>query len=580
LAAHVLRSPERAYRESREELLERLERVSSPTPPADCQARLNAAAERLLRIRAREAISTIDLPLVRIARSFRLTQDEQDVLLLAAASALDPKFARDWHEVDSDLMCLNVGLAIAVLAKSFEDGVGMRRIFGTNAPLIENSLLLLDKGNGRSEGNLLELDLSVPRRVVGELLGHSVIDGELVAFSSLRRSQVKLAQVVLPESTKALVLGIVAEHPTFLERRKAWGIDTVVTYGRGMVLLFVGPPGTGKTMLANAVAHELDKPLFCVDLAKLVEAGRTFEANLDAAFREARLLDAVLFFDECEQVFAARQFGNSHIPALLTRLETFDGVAILATNMPNWLDGAVLRRTVAQIDFRAPTPSERADIWRCHLPEALPRDPDVSVEDLAQDFELSGGYIKNAVLTAVMHATARGADSIAMSDLVHGARLQVRVTGEEDEEDCMLRPEATLDDVVLPADVRRRLTDFIAAAKVRSTVLNEWGFGRTLGRATGLAAMLSGPPGTGKSMTAELPTEAPVAPDVDCLALGRAYELSGGLIRNAVQFAALEAASLPRGERRITQAMLERAGRLQLNDASPTPYLERAVGNA
>jgi SpoVK/Ycf46/Vps4 family AAA+-type ATPase len=545
----------------------------------------------------------------------------------------------------------------------------------------------------------------VPRRIVGELLGHSDMDEELVAFSMVRRSQVSLDQVVLPEATKSLVLSMVQNHPRFLARRREWGIDEVLTYGRGMVLLFVGRPGTGKTMLANAIAHELDKRLFCVDLSKLVNANRSFEANLDAVFREAKLLDAVIFFDECEQVFASRRFGNDKMPLLLTRLESFDGIAVLATNMAGVLDEALMRRTVACIEFKAPTPSERAEIWRRHLPAGLPLAPDADLQRIAEDFELTGGYIKNAVLTAIMRSTARDADSVSMEDLVHGARLQVRLPTDDAEGELrVVRPEARLEDVVLPSDVRRRVDGFIAAAKVRPTVLSEWGFGRTLGRGTGLAGLISGPPGTGKSMTAEaiatalerplirclltaviskyvgdtaknvaslferakaqhavllfeeadalfarrvevrtandrfanaesaalltqmethsgivllttnlevaidpaferrlqmritlpapdararaaiwrklLPAEAPLAPDVDPTDLGRRFDLSGGLIRNAVQAAALLAASAPAGQRIITRSMLERAAVEQAAQIQPPAQPAWAAGEA
>ena len=290
-------------------------------------------------------------------------------------------------------------------------------------------------------------------------------------------------------------------HDDLAERRRAWGIDEVVTYGRGHVLLFAGPPGTGKTMLAHAVAHEVGKRLFTVDAGRLAEAGGHVDEALDAVFREARLLDAVLFFDECEQLFSSRRLGNAAMPALLTRLEQVEGVAILATNMDSVLDEALARRIVARIDFRPPGPAARAEIWRRHLPAALPLEADVDPELLAERFDLTGGYIKNAVLTAVSRAVARKADTVCMADLDAAARLQQRFDA-----DAALRieaPVATLDDVVLPDEVRARVERFIQAARARGTVLAEWGLGRALGRGTGLAALLSGTPGTGKSMTAE-----------------------------------------------------------------------------
>jgi SpoVK/Ycf46/Vps4 family AAA+-type ATPase len=521
---------------------------------------------------------------------------------------------------------------------------------------------------------------------VAELLGNAALEEELVAFSCVRVPNVALENVVLPPDQKALVQAIVDKHDTFVERRREWGIDDVVSYGKGTILLFEGPPGTGKTMLANAMAKAMGKRLFTVDASKLADLNRTLEANLDAVFREAKLLDALLFFDECEQIFGSRRAGNGAMCMLLTRIEQFEGMAILATNMPEVLDEALHRRIVATIHFTPPTPAARAEIWRRHLPAALPVEDDVDVAKLAADFELTGGLIKNALLDGVLWAVGRGAAAISHADLEHGARLQARSVWDDVLE--LVRPETRLDDIVLPDELRGRIDRFVSAARVRAAVLSDWGLGKTLGRGLGLTALFSGPPGTGKSLTAEaiaaalerpllrcsipaivsryvgetaknleqlfktakeqravllfdeadglfarrvsvhtandrfanaetgallrqlethegvviltsnlvqeidtaferrihlrasfprpdasaraaiwrrlLSAEVPLASRVDFGRLGRAFDLSGGLIRNAVLAAALEAAAMPPEERQITMAMLERAAREQL----------------
>ena len=699
VAAHLARLPARQRgAERRESQIGAATRSGYDHEPSEARELRAMAGRKLTQIRRREAATrSLDLPLCRLARTFGLSQLEQDVLVLAAAPKVDPRYAEHWEAADVDVCDPSVRTTIALLTSTFEEGVAMRRIFAIDAPLLATSLLIAERRGGGSEGDFLEIRLEVPRRVVGELLGESHVAEELVAFSRLHTPRVPLEQVVLPPAQKDLVLSLVRNHPRFLERRRDWGIDDVVTYGKGLVLLFAGPPGTGKTMLANAVAHELGKRIFSVDVSKLVEAGRGLETNLDAAFREARLLDAVLFFDECEQIFASRRAGNDAMPLLLTRLEQFDGVAILATNMEHLLDEALARRVIAKVDFRPPAPSARAEIWRRHMPPALPVASDVDVERLATGYDLAGGYIKNAILTAVVRAVARGGEELTMADLEHGARLQLRITG--DELDHLVVPEATLAHVVLPSGARESVERFVSAARVQTTVLAEWGFGRTLGRGTGLAALFHGAPGTGKSLTAEavasaldrpllrcnlasvvskwvgetaknlerlfrsarehgavlvfdeadalfarrvgvrtshdrfanaetgalltqlerhdgvvilttnlveeldpaferrlpfrvafplpdarartaiwrtlLPADAPLGADVDVARLGRAFELSGGAIRNAVLAAALDAASRPAEERRITMAMLVRGAEAQHAHAPPVesaPY--------
>jgi SpoVK/Ycf46/Vps4 family AAA+-type ATPase len=685
VAAHIARTPAASLRWEGEIDVSRLAGGSSDGDASPRTRELWREADELeahiaRRVGASTATATAtDLPLDRIAQRFGLTSREVDVLVLCCVARIDPRRSAAWSALEVALDPPDVATVIAILARTLGEAVFMRRLFASNGTLLGSALLLADGRRGGDD--LLDARLTVPRRVVGELLGDADLPDDLVPFSSVQRPLASLDQVVLPDATKRLVLSLVSHHDVLTARRSAWGIDDVVQYGRGHVLLFAGPPGTGKTMLAHAVAHEMGKRLFTVDAGRLADAGSSIDVALDAVFREARLLDAVLFFDECEQLFASRKLGNQAMPVLLTRLEMLDGVAILATNMDGMLDEALGRRVLARIEFEAPGPSARAEIWRRHLPSRLPLERDVDCERLAEQFDLAGGYIKNAVLAAVTHVVARGAERVSMADLEAAAKLQQRIHG-----DVTLRteePQVSLDDVVIPDEVRARVDRFVRAARARATVLGEWGMGRTLGRGAGLAALLSGPPGTGKSMTAEaiasalgrpllrcpvaamlsrwvgdtarrvdevfatarehravlvfdeadalfarrvdvhtaqdrfanadtgalldrlerhdgvtilttnlpcqldpaferrlqlrldvprpdvrtrvalwrkmLSSDAPLADDVDALRLARAHDLSGAQIRNAVLSAALEAASAPPAERRITHAMLERA---------------------
>jgi SpoVK/Ycf46/Vps4 family AAA+-type ATPase len=212
----------------------------------------------------------------------------------------------------------------------------------------------------------------------------------------------------------------------------------------------------------------------------------------------------VLFFDECEAIFQSRLLGNSLMTLLLTELETFEGVAILATNLPELLDDALDRRILVKVRFPAPDREARLEIWRRHLPPKAPLASDVDLESLADRFDLSGGYIKNAVLTAVADAVhSDGARPvIRMEHLERAARAQVqRPTGDYA---SLLQPRARLEDVVLPPELRDQIEELIAAARSRRTVLDRWGIGKHLSRGKGVSALFFGEPGTGKTLTAEV----------------------------------------------------------------------------
>ena len=152
------------------------------------------------------------------------------------------------------------------------------------------------------------------------------------------------------------------------------------------------------------------------------------ERFLPALFREARIQNAILFFDECEVLFASRHHGNMLMSLLLSELERFEGVAIMATNLPENLDEALMRRILVKVRFPEPDVSAREQIWRAHIPAQAPLADDVDIGALAERFPMAGGYIKNAVLAALagaVHGTEEGAGPIAMTHLERAAAEQL-----------------------------------------------------------------------------------------------------------------------------------------------------------
>jgi hypothetical protein len=216
-----------------------------------------------------------------------------------------------------------------------------------------------------------------------------------------------------------------------------WGFGELSSRGRGLVALFFGPSGTGKTMAAEVVAHELDMQLFRIDLAGVVSKyiGET-EKNLRAVFEEADRADAVLFFDEADALFGKRsevkdahdRYANIEIDYLLQRIESFEGVAILATNMRGHLDPAFLRRIHVTVEFTLPQAAERLGLWQRSFPAAAPRSVDVDWDFLAGRFELSGGAIRSAAFGAA-YLAAEGARAIGMAEIVKALHGELAKAG-------------------------------------------------------------------------------------------------------------------------------------------------------
>lgn len=229
--------------------------------------------------------------------------------------------------------------------------------------------------------------------------------------------------VILPQSTRIALdhaLTQIKKHDLIFHQ---WGLAERHSTGRGLAFNFAGPPGTGKTICAEAIAHSLAKKLLVVRYSEVESlwAGETGK-NVSAVFRAAESQDAVLFFDEADAI-ASRRFSsvtqgfqreaNTVVNVLLKELEEFDGVVIFATNLAANFDPAFERRIRTHILFAMPGPSERAKIWRVQLhARKTPLADDVDFEELGRKYEVSGGDIKNAVLKAAQMATAEpGADA-------------------------------------------------------------------------------------------------------------------------------------------------------------------------
>jgi hypothetical protein len=205
----------------------------------------------------------------------------------------------------------------------------------------------------------------------------------------------------------------------------------------GVVALFAGPSGTGKTLAAEVVAADLGVDLYKVDLANLVSKyiGET-EKNLSRVFDAAEASRVVLFFDEADALLGRRsavsdahdRYANIEVAYLLQRLERYDGVAVLATNLASNLDTAFLRRLHVMVEFPVPEAPERRAIWARSIPAATPLADDVDLDTLANSVEVSGGTIRNAALGAAFLAAEAGSP-ITMAHAVEALQAEMRKNG-------------------------------------------------------------------------------------------------------------------------------------------------------
>jgi SpoVK/Ycf46/Vps4 family AAA+-type ATPase len=216
-----------------------------------------------------------------------------------------------------------------------------------------------------------------------------------------------------------------------------WGFERKLSQGKGVNALFTGPSGTGKTMASEVIARDLGLDLYKIDLSSVVSKyiGET-EKNLEHIFREARTSNAILFFDEADALFGKRsevkdshdRYANIEIAYLLQKIEEYEGIVILATNLKKNMDEAFVRRIQFTVEFPFPEETDRLRIWQKIWPVETPLSSDVDLDFMARQFKLAGGNIKNIALAAAFLAAA-DSRSVTMPNLIQATKREFQKMG-------------------------------------------------------------------------------------------------------------------------------------------------------
>jgi len=216
-----------------------------------------------------------------------------------------------------------------------------------------------------------------------------------------------------------------------------WGFDKRLSLGKGLNVLFSGPPGSGKTMAAEIIANELSLEIYKIDVSQVVSKyiGET-EKNLGKIFKEAETSNAILFFDEADALFGKRsdvkdahdRYANVETSYLLQKMEEYKGIVILATNLSQNIDEAFLRRLQFNVEFPFPEFEQRKKIWIGIFPQQAPLNDDIDFDFMGKKFILAGGNIKNIALNAAFYA-AKESSGIGMKQVMLAAKREYKKLG-------------------------------------------------------------------------------------------------------------------------------------------------------
>ena len=216
----------------------------------------------------------------------------------------------------------------------------------------------------------------------------------------------------------------------------SWGMQKKLK--PGFKALFYGPPGTGKTLTTTLLGKKLGLDVYRIDLSRIVSKyiGET-EKNLAKIFDRAERKGWILFFDEADALFGKRtsvsdshdRYANQEVSYLLQRIEEYDGLVILATNLKSNMDEAFMRRFQASVFFPMPQPEERKKLWQKGFPEKVELDKRINFQELAKSYELSGGSIVQVIQHSLLKALDKGSNQVMLGDLREGIRREYHKMG-------------------------------------------------------------------------------------------------------------------------------------------------------
>ena len=439
------------------------------------------------------------MPLAVLQERLSLTPRELDVLLIALAPQIDPEFLDHVASARSSFLFrgIDVELTLGLLFHNREERFVGRALLAPNANLIRNGLLALNPIG--TEINPHEVEIRPTESLSNFVLERALLSGAMSQFCELVTPDHEWNNVILDEEQKALIWEVVAGEAPLQRNLDDWGYRSVFPKGKGITLLFSGPPGTGKTAFAHAIAHRLDRQLLVVHSSRLMGTREPLQPILNEVFRIAQLAQAVVLLDDSESLLADR---DARFLALLESLDHNDGLLILTTNNAPRIDFAMARRILYRLDFENPNPSQREAIWEVHLPPSAPLAEDIDVPILANTYEFSGGKIRNTVLIALSRLASEGGQTLSMEHLRNAAETQLGARF--DDLAVKSGSSISLERLILPEKEMEKIHEVLAACRHREFVLNRWGFGARLPTGRGICVLFDGPPGTGKTFTAEI----------------------------------------------------------------------------
>jgi AAA+ superfamily predicted ATPase len=414
----------------------------------------------------------IEFPLEHICSSFRLDPFEISILTILTAKSLG-KESEDFfnHFMEGSRNSSDGGMEIEALINiirpGFREKFENQKYFGQAGSLIKEEIVFLEEDRRNMPvSSILKMSVSLADWTLRYILGDRNIYGNSLSFIFRDRIPIDWERVILAEKIKDEIIKLAENYSRRKTRIEKDQISQFYGYGKGLTFLFSGPSGTGKTMLAHALANRLKKDLLSLNLTAVYGS---FDLNIEDAirsvFREARLSEGIVFFDECDDIFRE---DSSASRILLIEIEKADCITILATNEIKELDPALDRRIIMQVPFYLPDEIQREQIWKTSIPPGVIIEKEVDFKYLARKYIFSGGLIKNTLLMAIQNGIhQKGGPSILLTkeELEETADWQTTRMLEAKGIEKIYQPQVRLDEIPIRSQEKKWFQKLISLYK-------------------------------------------------------------------------------------------------------------------
>ncbi|MDP6946293.1 MAG: ATP-binding protein, partial [Myxococcota bacterium] len=299
-------------------------------------------------------------PLGQLTERFRLTGFELRCIVLGLASHIEPRMSAVVASSGRDVFSrtITVRLTLDRFCTTAPERLAARKSFLNAGALIRHGLVALGKAEAGASEGLLARRLQLTTPTLRFLLQEDELSESVAKLARLDTPDLSLFNVIIETSELTQVRELVENHNRYRRLISDWGFDQVLPYGRGLTMLFSGPSGTGKTLLAHALASHVDRPVISLSAADLPE-NEGIDGALRDLFSEATMRDAFVLIDECEALLGK---SDKRKATAFKALEEFEGILVLTTNHPERLDDALERRIIYTLAFEVPDAPLRRQI--------------------------------------------------------------------------------------------------------------------------------------------------------------------------------------------------------------------------